>query len=230
MSIVLFDEHIAPYYEGWFETPEGKRADRLEKALLGRLLVLLEPPATLLEVGCGTGHFSRWLRERGWQVVGLDLSAPMLAEARRRSDLPLVQGDALALPFPNASFEVVALITTLEFLPSPEKALAEAWRVARRGLLLGVLNRLSPIAWMRRLQGRLRPTVYSAAHFYSPGELARLVRRTAGRPLILHWGTTLWPRWLPLERSPLPGGAFIALAACTVRTPTRSTFSRSKPG
>lgn len=230
MSIVLFDEHIAPHYEAWFEMPEGKRADRLEKALLGRLLVLLEPPATLLEVGCGTGHFSRWLRERGWQVVGLDLSAPMLAEARRRSDLPLVQGDALALPFPNASFEVVALITTLEFLPSPEKALAEAWRVARRGLLLGVLNRLSPIAWMRRLQGRLRPTVYSAARFYSPGELARLVRRTAGRPLILHWGTTLWPRWLPLERSPLPGGAFIALAACTVRTPTRSTFSRSKPG
>ena len=213
MGTVLFDERIAPYYEGWFETPEGKRADRLEKALLERLLALLEPPGTLLEVGCGSGHFSRWLAGRGWQVVGLDLSAPMLAEARARSRLPLVQGDALALPFSPASFEVVALITTLEFLPSAEDALAEAWRVARRGLLLGVLNRLSPIAWLRRLQGRLRPTVYNAARFYRPAELVRLVRRTAGCPLTLRWSTTLWPRWLPLEGGPLPGGAFIALAA-----------------
>ena len=34
---VLFDEQVAPHYEAWFETSEGRRADRLEKALLGRL-------------------------------------------------------------------------------------------------------------------------------------------------------------------------------------------------
>jgi len=221
MGLILFDEQIAPYYEAWFETPEGRRADRLEKALLARLLTgsshqqpALKPPGTLLEVGCGTGHFGHWLAERGWQVVGLDQSAPMLAEAQARGALPLVLGDALALPFPDQALDVAALITVLEFLPSPQQALAEAWRVARRGLLLGVLNQASPISWIRRLQGLFRPDVFNAARFYNPRDLARLVRQNAARPVTLRWDTTLWPRWLPLEGGPLPGGAFIGLVAC----------------
>lgn len=213
MTTLLFDERIAPFYEAWFDTPEGRRADRLEKQLLARVLELLEPPGTLLEVGCGTGHFTRWLEEKGWTTVGLDCSPAMLAEAQARGGQRLLLGDALRLPFPDGAFDAVALITVLEFLPDAAAGLREAWRVARRGLLLGVLNRMSPIAWWRRLQGRFRPDVYRAARFYAPGELRRLVQETAGRPVSLRWGTTLWPRWLPLEGGPLPGGAFIALAA-----------------
>jgi SAM-dependent methyltransferase len=149
----------------------------------------------------------------GWRVTGLDHSSPMLSEARARGNQPLILGDALALPFPDGAADVVALITVLEFLPDAEAALAEAWRVARRGLLLGVLNRLGPVAWMRRIQGRFRPTIYDTARFCGPGELVRLVRATAGRPVSLQWDTTLWPRWLPLEGSPLAWGAFIGLAA-----------------
>lgn len=206
---ILFDEAIATHYEAWFETPEGRRADRLEKDLLARMLRLLGPPGSLLEVGCGTGHFGRWLAQGGWHVVGLDHSPAMLSQA---GGLPRVLGEAEFLPFPTASFDVVALITVLEFLPDGPAALVEAWRVARRGLLLGVLNRLSPIAWARRWQARRHPSVYDAARFYGPWQLARLVRATAGRPITLHWHTTLWPRWLPLEGI-RPGGAFIALAA-----------------
>jgi ubiquinone/menaquinone biosynthesis C-methylase UbiE len=214
---VLFDEHVAPFYEAWFETGEGRRADRLEKALLDRLSALLDPPGTLLEVGCGTGHFARWFGERGWHVLGLDHSLPMLSQARARGHEPLVLGDALALPFPDGAVDVVALITALEFLGEPEMALAEAWRVAGRGLLLGVLNRLGPVAWIRRIQGRFRPTVYDTARFYRPGELVRLVRGTAGGRVALRWGTTLWPRWLPLEGGPLHWGAFVGLAARVVQ-------------
>jgi len=213
MAPILFDDKIAPFYEAWFETPEGQRADRLEKAALAQVLAGLEPPGTLLEIGSGTGHFARWLAERGWHVVGLDHSAPMLVEACSRSDLPAVRSDALALPFADGAFDVAALITVLEFLPDPQAALAAAWRVARRGLLLGVLNRVSPIAWGRRIESLFRPDVYNTARFYGPGELARLVRETAGRPVRIDWMTTLWPRWLPLEGGPLPGGAFITLAA-----------------
>lgn len=213
MQGILFDEQIAPYYESWFATEEGQRADRLEKALLGRLRQRLEPPGTVLEVGCGTGHFSRWLS--GWadQVVGLDHSAAMLAEARARGGGPYLLGDALALPFADKAFDLVALITVLEFISRPTAALAEAWRVARRGLLLGVLNRVSPIAWVRRIQGLFSPTLYDGARFYSPEELSELAQRSAGRPVGVSWATTLWPRWLPLEGSALPWGAFIGLAA-----------------
>ncbi len=213
MKRPLFDGQVAPYYDSWFETGEGRRVDRLEKALLAGQAASFGVSGTLLEVGAGTGHFSYWLAEQGWQVTGLDLSAPMLAQARARGSIPLVQGDAVALPFPDRSFDVVAIITALEFVPSPLTALREAWRVARKGLLLGVLNRVSPIAWARRLQEYFRPGIYRSAHFFSPAELAGLARATAGQPIGLRWKTVLWPRFLPLEGGPLPWGAFIGMAA-----------------
>jgi len=64
-------------YEAWYDGT-GRRAHRLEKALLKRLLACFPQAGTLLEVGCGTGHFTRWFDERGLQAAGLDLSQPML--------------------------------------------------------------------------------------------------------------------------------------------------------
>lgn len=70
-------------YEAWYET-SGRRADRLEKALLRRLLADFLQGRTMLEIGCGTGHFTRWFSEQGFQTIGLDLSLAMLAQARRQ--------------------------------------------------------------------------------------------------------------------------------------------------
>ena len=66
--------------------------------------------ARVLEVGCGAASCSRWLAGRGARVVGLDLSAGMLAHARaadRRTGavVPLVQADAGALPFRDGSLD-----------------------------------------------------------------------------------------------------------------------------
>ena len=211
---VLFGQEIAPHYEAWFETGEGQRAGRLEKALLGRLLEELGPPGELLEIGCGTGHFSRWMSGLGWRVLGVDLSAPMLAEAQAHGGAGrLALGDALQLPFADGCYSVAVLITVLEFLPDVEAALREAWRVARRGLLVGAINRHSLLGWGYRQQAKKAPTVYSRARFFSPGELARLVRRAADGPIAVHTATTLWPRGLPLERLNLPWGGFVGLAA-----------------
>jgi SAM-dependent methyltransferase len=198
---------IVSGYESWYETT-GRRADRLEKALLERLLTGFPLASTLLEVGCGTGHFSRWFGEQGLQVIGLDLSLPMLAEAGRRSSPPCVQGDALALPFCNQVFDLVALITALEFLPDPVQALAEALRVTRQGLILGVLNRHSLLGWQLGRQGG---AIWGAARFFTPAGLVRLVQRAAvGRQAQIVWWTTLWPVW-PREL-PLPWGGFIGMA------------------
>jgi len=213
-SEVLFGAEIAPYYEAWFEADEGQRADRLEKALLGRLLEDLGPPGDLLEIGCGTGHFARWLAGLGWRVGGVDVSAPMLAEAQARGGLAgLARGDALRLPFADGCCAVAALITVLEFLPAAEVALREAWRVARRGLLVGAINRHSLLGWGYRQQAKKAPSVYSEARFFSPGDLEGLVRRAAGGPVVVRTATTLWPGWLPLERLGRPWGGFVGLAA-----------------
>jgi len=209
---VTFDERVAPHYEAWYKTPEGRRADALEKAALHRLLDGFLDARSVLEVGCGTGHFSRWLGAQGLAVVGLDLSAAMLAQARSLDGVPLAQGNALRLPFADGAFDLVAFVTTLEFLEWPREALAEALRVARRGLLLGVLNRWSLLGLQRRLAGLLRRTIYDAAHFYGVGELQRLLRSVTGGKGRIGWHTTLFPRWWPRSQVRLPWGAFIGMA------------------
>jgi ubiquinone/menaquinone biosynthesis C-methylase UbiE len=198
---------IVADYEVWYETA-GRRANRLEKTLLSQLWTGFAHAHTILEVGCGTGHFTRWFSEQGFHAVGLDLSHLMLKEAVRLTGPPCVRGDALALPFPCRSFDLVALITTLEFLPDPAQALMEALRVARHGLILGVLNRQSLLG--RQLKNEGGP-VWDAARFFTPAELTQLVQRAAaGKRIDIIWQTTLWPVW-PREL-PLPWGGFIGLA------------------
>jgi ubiquinone/menaquinone biosynthesis C-methylase UbiE len=204
-----FDEQArAARYEEWY-AGRGRRADWLEKRLLAGFLACFPQAETVLEVGCGTGHFTRWLAEQRRRVVGLDISPTMLAEAMKWNGVQYVVGDALALPFADRSFDVVAFITTLEFVTDPQAALGEAVRVARRGLLLGVLNKHSLLALKRKI-GAKPP--WKEARFFSPGELLRSVQEVAGARLALvRWRTTLWP--LPILRSlPLPWGAFIGMA------------------
>ena len=198
---------IVAGYEAWYGTA-GRRADRLEKALLKRLLAGFPRASTILEVGCGTGHFTRWFGEQGLQAMGLDLSRPMLAEAARLGSPPCVHGDALALPFSTGAFDLVALVTTLEFLPEPVQALAEALRVARQGLILGVLNRQSLLGRRSKREGG---PIWGVAQLFTPAELSRLVHRAAaGRPAGIIWRTTLWPFWSGVL--PLPWGGFIGMA------------------
>ena len=202
------DPAVAARYEDWY-VGTGRRADRLEKALLSELLADFEGAGSALEVGCGTGHFTRWLAERGLHMTGLDTSPAMLAEARRRGSSACVLGDALMLPFPARAFDLAFLITTLEFVSDPLRALAEAVRVARQGLVLGVLNRRSLFGLRRRASP---DRVWQAARFFSPEELARLARQAARRRVqAVRWRTTLWP--LPgLGTLPLPWGGFAGLA------------------
>lgn len=199
---------VAQRYEAWYSSA-GKAADELEKALLEKLLRCFPQAHSVLEVGCGTGHFTRWMAQRGLAAVGVDLAEPMLNEARRLGGADYLLGNALSLPFADASHDLTALITTLEFVPDPSRALAEAVRVARQGVLLGVLNRWSVLALRHRLSGK---AWWRAARFFGPWELAALVRHAArGRVKAITWRTTLWP--LPAVRDlPLPWGGFIGMA------------------
>ena len=209
---LAFGERVAAHYEAWYETPEGCWADTLEKAVLVWLLESVSRASSVLEIGCGTGHFGRWLSRQGLAVAGLDISAPMLAEAKVLDGVSLVQGNALYLPFADDTFDVAAFITTLEFLTLPRQALAEALRVSRRGIILGVLNRCSLLGLQRRLVGLFRPTIYDTAHFYGVTELRQLLRSVAGGRAHIVWRTTLFPRAWPWAQMPLPWGGLIGMA------------------
>lgn len=216
----VFNERVATNYESWYNTREGRRADRLEKASLEGLLSCFPHARRLLEIGCGTAHFTRWLSAHGLRAIGLDLSRAMLSEAGGFRQVPLVQADAHRLPFEDDAFDLSAFITTLEFLEAPERALAEAVRVASQGILLGVLNRCSALAVRRRLMELFRPSVYDGARFYTVGELEQLLHEatttvlgeTESQGAEVVWHTTLFPPWMPWERAELPLGGFIAAA------------------
>jgi ubiquinone/menaquinone biosynthesis C-methylase UbiE len=138
----------------------------IEAFCLGRPLanrLYHHPEVMVLDVATGTGRIPlTLLGQPSYQgrVIGLDRASKMLNVARRdttsyQDRITLIQADAMALPFASGSFPVVTCLEALEFLPDPQKGLAELIRVLQpastthptRGWLL-ISNR---IGWEARL-------------------------------------------------------------------------------
>lgn len=124
-------EHAADIW-GW-GSPSGKvRARRRAQLIvqyggIGR-------GTSVLEIGCGTGIFSRYFAETGAAVTSMDISPDLIAQAEKETTAPVTYliGDAERLPFPEASFDVVAGSSILHHL-DPDIALKEIHRVLRPG-------------------------------------------------------------------------------------------------
>jgi hypothetical protein len=206
-------EHNVRSYESWYEG-KGKRADLLEKELLKQLVEKLGDTKTLLEVGVGTAHFTRWFESLGINSVGLDFSQLMLEEARKLWGGSLIRGDAHHLPFRDKTFDAVALITCVEYMSRPINVLKEGHRVAREGMLWGIMNKWSLPTIRRRLQVRLGKNPFCRnALFYSildaKGFLDKALEGTAYR---IKWSTTVYPSIFPIRHSRIPFGAFLGVA------------------
>ena len=139
-------------YDAWYATRRGDWIAEREFSLLWRLM-RPNPGASLLDVGCGTGHFSRRFAAAGLPVTGVDPDAAALAYARSRDGVTYVRADARALPYAASSFDWVTAVTSLCFVEQPQRALAEAWRVAKRGVALGLLHRHSLLYVQKRGRG-----------------------------------------------------------------------------
>jgi SAM-dependent methyltransferase len=117
---------------GFVWGPEGLTED--EAGVLGDVA-----GRDVLEVGSGAGQCSRWVRVRGGTSFGLDLSARQLQHSRRLDEetgiaVPSVRGTATALPFGDASFDVVfCSFGAMQFIADLDVAVAEVARVLRPG-------------------------------------------------------------------------------------------------
>ena len=170
-------------YDVWYKTSLGALSDKLEKELVFSLFEIKHGDA-VLDVGCGTGNYTIELAKRGADVVGVDSSEEMLIWARQKAQGERLKvnfqvADALNLPFPDESFDLIPSNGLLCFLKEPEKALMEMHRVLKPGggLAVGVLNKWSPWAFFRRIKGLYKDTIYNQAYFISPPELEGLIRR-----------------------------------------------------
>ena len=99
-----------------------------------RLALHLKPGDRVLDLAAGTGVSTGELARSGATAVGLDISLGMLREGRRvRPRLPLIAGDALALPFAQGTFDAVTISFGLRNLVDPVAGLREMARVTRPG-------------------------------------------------------------------------------------------------
>lgn len=127
---VAFDRAASYYDETRGLSPEG--VARTTATLAGAL----GDDGPILEIGVGTGQVALPLREAGRAIVGIDLSRPMLdvlraKDAARR--VPVVEGDATALPFRDDAFTAAYLRWVLHLIADWTAAVAEVARVVRAG-------------------------------------------------------------------------------------------------
>jgi len=205
-------------YDAWYSTPRGRWIADAEYALLGALLSA-EPEASLLDVGCGTGHFTRrFAHDLRGPVVGLDPKESWLAFARAHpaGAERYLPGRAEALPFPDKSFDYAVSVTALCFVADQVRALREILRVTRRRFVLGLLNRHS-LLYLRKGRGGGRGG-YRGAHWHTAAEVHALFAPLPAKNLELRTAVIL-PRGgaaaRALERcapSWFPFGGFLAVA------------------
>jgi len=95
----------------------------------------LRNSGTILDAGVGTGRFAGPLKEKGLDVVGLDVSKAMLSEAKKKSLTNLVMGELTTMPFANEAFDSCLMVHVLHLVENPMRLLSEIARVCRSSVL-----------------------------------------------------------------------------------------------
>ena len=177
-----YDKHAEIYAERWFKKP-------LTKPLLKKFAKYLKGNR-ILDVGCGPGHDSKWLKGHGYDVIGIDSSIGMLREARKRvTKVKFIKMDMRHLKFPKESFDGLWVCASLIHIPKRyvKKTLIGFRRVLKPGgvIYLGVKKGKSERHEVRVLKG---PRLYV---YYSKAEIEKLLRDIQSWPGVKRTETQL---------------------------------------
>jgi ubiquinone/menaquinone biosynthesis C-methylase UbiE len=142
-------DDVAEAYESKRFSRGGRLIDRREKEAVLDAIGPVDD-RSVLEVACGTGRFTVMLAERGADIVGLDISGPMLQQGREKAKrsgvadhVEFMRGDAARLPFPDNHFDAVVAMRFFHLADTPASFLAEMRRVASDQVFFDTFNRFS---------------------------------------------------------------------------------------
>ena len=141
----------------------------------------------VLDVACGAGHAAELAAAHVRQVVGVDLTRALLDLGAERlaasgvTNVVLQEGNAVALPFVDESFDLVFCRTALHHMAEPERAVEEMARVCRTGGRVVIEDMTAPTADVRDTFDDLHRAIDpSHAHVLLDAELVALLRRHVG--------------------------------------------------
>ena len=121
---------------GWSDHGLSRRIATFERALEA---TRLPSNALILDLGCGAGTYCRFLRKKGFRIIGLDTSFPILKRAQELQgdeEIQLLNGDSYNLPLSDRSAEGVVCIGVLQTLSDEKRVLKEISRVLKPGGIL----------------------------------------------------------------------------------------------
>ncbi len=161
-------EKYAARYEEWFEANRW-----VYEAELRAVKAMLPLVGKGVEIGVGTGRFAEPLGIE----IGVEPSKRMRETAKKRG-IQVVGGIAEKIPFDDASFEFVLMVTTICFVDDIGKALLEAHRVLSHGgfLIVGFIDKSSKAGQMY-LKNKNKNVFYKEATFFSVEELEKLMAK-----------------------------------------------------
>jgi len=178
-------------WAGWYDSSFGSISAVAQRRVVRE--VNRSPGRDVLEVGVGTGlalpHYADDKR-----IVGIDLSVDMLKQARRRvagknlrTVQTLLEMDAEATVFPDASFDIAVAMFVASVVPNPKKLLTEMRRVVRPGGHILFLNhfaaRRGPRRWVERAMAPASRALgwhpdFAIGALFGPEDLAKVTLRT----------------------------------------------------
>jgi demethylmenaquinone methyltransferase/2-methoxy-6-polyprenyl-1,4-benzoquinol methylase len=184
--------NIAPRYDLLNHVLSANIDKRWRRRVVKRLNALLPQDARVLDVGCGTGDLSIELFENtAAQVTGIDFCGPMLKLAKTKApQLQFIEGDALKLPFAEASFDGLTIGFALRNLADFDRGLRELLRVLKPNGHVAILEFSQPVnpafaSFVRFYNWRLLPWIGGAvsgsrsAYEYLPDTISKFPNQEA---------------------------------------------------
>jgi demethylmenaquinone methyltransferase / 2-methoxy-6-polyprenyl-1,4-benzoquinol methylase len=183
---------IAPRYDLLNHVLSVNIDKRWRRRVVRRLKALLPNDARVLDVGCGTGDLSIELFDStAAKVTGIDFCGPMLRLAKTKApQLQFIEGDALTLPFAEASFDGLTIGFALRNLADVDRGLRELLRVLKPNGYVAILEFSHPVnrafaSFVRFYNWRLLPWIGGmvsgsrSAYEYLPDSISRFPNQEA---------------------------------------------------
>ena len=144
MNVFLKPE-IAKTYDEYYQSNFGKEVDEIEKDIVDCLISEI-PKTEMLELGCGTGHWTTYFLNKGFNITAIDSSETMLNIAKSKNiNAKFMIADAQNIPFKDESFKIISSITMLAFVDNQDAVIQEVYRVLKKNawFVFGFLNEKS---------------------------------------------------------------------------------------